>query len=132
MAKGAWNFTKCTLSYHREVRVFIFNFKMETPIEPPVVELPSVELPIGEAFYPIYQDLSLHKLEWLIIGALIFIAVLAWSDLILNLIKRFMTQERVNLLLILIYAITITLITIISTWIFKRAIFTNSGKNNSK
>jgi len=90
--------------------------EMEAPVEPPISSV------VAESYYPLYQDLDLYKVEWLIIGGIIFLAVLAWTDLIFQTLRRYMFGENINIFLYIVYAVIITAVTILLIRLLKKSI----------
>lgn len=88
------------------------------------MESPEFEIPE----FPIYQDLELFKIEWLIMGAFLFVAVVAWAELLQIVISLVMTGDSdKNPYVTFVYAGIITLITVFSIFLFER-VQNNSSK----
>ena len=67
------------------------------------------------------QYFKLFKIEWLIMGALIFVAIVAWAELLQVVITLYMTGEsESNPYSRFVYASAITLITVLAIWFFER------------
>ena len=80
--------------------------------------------------FPIYEDQpefqsglswKMFKVEWLLMGAILFVAIVAWAELLQIVITLYVTgKSDSDPYALFIYTIIITLIAIATVWFFEK------------
>ncbi len=78
--------------------------------------------PPNPRFYP-YSAGVAPKIEWLIVGAFVFLSILAWVEILRTLFAQsFGGRSEIRIPTLILFAITLTLITVALILFFKKSL----------